>query len=417
MPKRNRFAERRLIMKQIRFGVIGLGQRGSGLIKAALLQVPEIEIVTVCDVYPERVKEAQTLIKSRTGKEPCGTQLYADILADKEVDAVLISTAWEYHAEIAIAAMKAGKAVALEVGGAYSENDLWNLVRTQESTQVPFMFMENCCFDRNETMAMNMAKAGKFGTIVHCSGMYGHDLRSEIAGGNVNKHYRLRNYIARNCENYPTHELGPIAQILGINRGNRILTVTSVASKACGMKEYVEANPQSDPSLKNAEFKQGDIVDTILKCSNGETICIKLDTTLPRFYSRAFTVEGTKGRYEQNTNTVFFEGEQKEEFWTPAQSYKQYFNNAEAYEKDYLPDYWKKITPEQLAAGHGGMDYFEFRAFADCYLDGKEMPVDVYDAACWMAVSYLSEQSIACGGAPMTMPDFTCGKWLIRKPL
>ena len=44
------------------------------------------------------------------------------------------------------------------------------------------------------------------------------------------------------------------------------------------------------------------------------------------------------------------------------------------------------------------------------------MPIDVYDAAAWMAVSALSEQSIALGGAPVAFPDFTGGAWVTRKP-
>ena len=47
---------------------------------------------------------------------------------------------------------------------------------------------------------------------------------------------------------------------------------------------------------------------------------------------------------------------------------------------------------------------------------GGEMPIDVYDAAVWMSVTVLSEQSIAQGGAPVSIPDFTRGKWIRPKP-
>ena len=52
----------------------------------------------------------------------------------------------------------------------------------------------------------------------------------------------------------------------------------------------------------------------------------------------------------------------------------------------------------------------------DAYKSGKEMPIDVYDSAAWMAITALSEQSIALGGAAVSVPDFTNGKWLLREP-
>lgn len=126
-------------------------------------------------------------------------------------------------------------------------------------------------------------------------------------GGNVNRHYRLNNYMHRNCENYPTHELGPIAKILGINRGNRMISLVSVASKAAGLREFAKTDKNPDKSLENATFRQGDIVNTVITCANGETISLKLDTTLPKYYSREFTVRGTKGLCLQEANMVFLE--------------------------------------------------------------------------------------------------------------
>ena len=59
----------------------------------------------------------------------------------------------------------------------------------------------------------------------------------------------------------------------------------------------------------------------------------------------------------------------------------------------------------------------EFKAFFTALREGKEPPIDVYDAAAWMCISALSEASIAAGGAPQEIPDFTNGKWLLRKTL
>lgn len=393
--------------------VVGLGGRGRSLTRNVLLNNADINIVAVCDLYEDRVQMTLDLVKEKGG-EAKGYLDYKEAISNEKLDAVYVFTGWEYHTEIAIYAMEHGIAVASEVGCEYSLENLFKLVEVQEKTGVPYMFMENCCYDRNELLATAMARKGMFGEIVHCAGAYGHDLRKEVSYGIKNRHYRFKNYENRNLENYPTHELGPIARLLNINRGNRIVSVSSFASKSAGLKEYIKNCEDADDIMKNAEFKQGDIVTTVLTCQNGETILLRLDTTLPRSYSREFTVRGTKGLYLQETNTVYLDGEQ--EYWQPVDFNRETLDNAKKYEEEFLPDIWKNITPEEMQRGHGGMDWFVYKAFADNLQKGTPMPIDVYDGATWMAVSVLSEMSIANGGAPQLMPDFTKGKWHLRKP-
>ncbi len=334
---------------------------------------------------------------------------YKEALAIDGVQAAFVFSDWSTHTEIAIYAMKKGIAVASEVGSEYSLENCFALVRTQEETGVPYMFMENCCWGKEEVMATAMARKNLFGTIVHCAGSYSHDLRTEIAYGHVNRHYRFDNYAKRCCDNYPTHELGPIAKLLDINRGNRIVSVSSFSSKSAGLEAFIQSRTDATEEMKNTRFLQGDIITTVLCCANGETILLRLDTTLPRSYSRDFTIRGTKGMYMQDTHTVFFDGDNK--YWEPVNYYKDNLNNAAQYEETYLPDFWKNMSPEEMAAGHGGIDWFAYKAFTDALKTGSEMPIDVYDAATWQAVSVLSEISIRQGGAPQAMPDFTNGKW------
>lgn len=392
---------------------VGLGSRGHSLVKNVLLNNDNINIVAVCDLYEDRVERCLETIRER-GKDAKGFTDYKEAIASCKVDAIYVFTGWEFHTEIAIYAMERGIAVASEVGCEYSLENLHRLVETQKRTGTPYMFMENCCYNKDELLATAMARKGMFGTIVHCAGAYGHDLRNEISYGIKNRRYRFKNYENRCLDNYPTHELGPIARLLNINRGNRIVSVSSFASKAVGLKEYIANCEDADDVMKNTQWKQGDIVTTVLTCANGETVILRLDTTLPRSYSREFTVRGTKGLYVQETNTVYLDGEK--EFWEPADFNAQAINNAKKYEEEFLPDIWKNITPEQLERGHGGMDWFVYEAFANALMKGEEMPIDVYDGATWMAVAVLSEMSIAAGGAPQLMPDFTGGKWHLRKP-
>ena len=401
-------------MEKVNIGVIGLGQRGKSLL-GTILALEDAHVGAVCDVYADRRAEAAEKVEKACGEKPAVYEDYRDLLGNSSLDAVLITAGWEEHIKMAIDSMNAGKITAMEVGGAYSIAECWDLVRTYERTGTPVMMMENCCYDRFELLATAMARAGKFGEIVHCHGAYSHDLRDEVMGGHVNRHYRLNNYMRRNCENYPTHELGPIAKLLNINRGNRMLSLVSMASKAAGLKAFAKSDKNPDKSLIGCEFAQGDIVETIIKCAGGETISLKLDTTLPKYYSREFTVRGTKGLANQELDMILLEGEQDfHEFFEPALFTKKYLGNAAGYEKDFLPALWKDITPEEKELGHGGMDYLMFREFFRAVKRGEELPVDVYDAAAWMSISALSECSIARGGAPVDIPDFTDGAWVKR---
>jgi len=396
----------------IKIAVAGLGGRGQDLIAHAILPACAdygIEIAAVYDPYEDRKAEGVRLVQEATGKAPVGVTDYQEILNDPEIKGVIISSAWESHIPLAVAAMKAGKYAAMEVGGAYSLEDCWKLVDAYEETGMHCMLLENCCYGENELMVLNMVRQGIFGEIVHCSGGYHHDLRGEIAGGKENRHYRLRNYLNRNCENYPTHELGPIAKVLDINNGNRMVSLTATASCAKGMHEYIVKTKGADHPLASAEFAQGDIVTTVIKCAKGQTITLVLDTTLPRLYSRAFTVRGTKGSFFEDMNMIFIEGVHKED-WSdgPLQ------DNANAYKKSHAHPLWQNYT---AIGGHGGMDYLVVSAFFESMTTGTRPPIDVYDAAAYMCITALSEESIHKGSAPVAIPDFTRGNWYMREDI
>ncbi len=400
--------------KKIRMGVVGLGMRGffAGEMYPGMIHIlamfDDVELVTVCDEYQDRVDTTIAYMKEHNNIDLKGTTDYMDIVNDSTIDAVAIFCAWEMHVPIAVAAMRAGKAVALEVGGAYSVEDCWRLVRAQEETGSYFMMLENCCYGRVELLALDLVKKGLFGDIVYCTGGYMHDLRGEVSNGEETKHYRLRNYLSRNCDNYPTHELGPICKILDVNRGNRMVSLVSMASKAMGLNEYNKILHGPDHKLAKADFKQGDIVTTIIKCADGQTITLTLDTTLPRpDYSRDFSVRGTRGAYVDQTKSVVIKD-------TPeaVKDHTHITGNVEEYLEKYKHPLWKEYDEQEVKAGHGGMDWHVLRAFVEGYLEGHESPIDVYDATAWMCISALSETSIAQGGHPVEIPDFTNGKWV-----
>ncbi|MBE6656175.1 MAG: Gfo/Idh/MocA family oxidoreductase [Ruminococcaceae bacterium] len=403
--------------KTIKTGVIGLGARGSQLLET-ILACEESEVVALCDLYEDRREKGKKMVEEKLGKSPAVYENYKDLIADENVEAVFVISSWDMHTRMAVESMKAGKITALEVAGAYDIEDCWQLVRTYEETGTPIMLLENCCFDRFELLTSAMAKDGRFGKIVYCHGAYAHELRDEVLGGHVKRHYRLENYMYRNCENYPTHELGPIAKVLGINRGNKMLHLSSVSTRSgVGLETFAKDERNPDPSLRDTKFNQGDIILTTITCAGGEVITLRLDTTLPRSYSREFTLRGTAGFCQQDQNLVMLEEtDNMHETFVPAVMMSKYMDSAEKYAEEYLPDAWKNITEEEKLLGHGGMDYIELKAFFRAALNGEEMPIDVYDAAAWMAITPLSEQSIAMGGTPQPVPDFTRGAWMLREP-
>lgn len=401
-------------MEELNIGIVGLGHRGLGLLKTLLL-VNKAKIVAVSDAYADRVEQALSIIKEECGEEAKGYTDYSQMLKDENVKAVVIASSWDEHIRMAIQSMKAGKITACEVGGAYDVEECWELVRAYEETKSPLMFLENCCFDSFELLSTTLARVGLLGQVVHCHGAYSHDLRDEILGGNVNRHYRLKNYMKRNCENYPTHEIGPIAKLLDITRGNKFTKLVSYASKSVGLEEFTTDERNPDKSLIGTRFAQGDIVTTMIQCANGETVTLTLDTTLPKYYSREFTVRGTKGLCNQETNMVLLESKvNMHEFFYTQQTIEKYLNNAKEFD-NYMPDLWKNISEEEKDAGHGGMDYLMLKTFVNAVLNGEEMPIDVYDMATWSSITALSEQSIVLGGASIAVPDFTRGKWIKRE--
>ena len=393
-------------MKKFRVALIGVGGRGEGLYRVALRFREDAEYVAVCDSYMDRCEYVAKEMEGHGRPRPTLYTDYKECIDNEQLDAVIIATAWEAHLKVSMYAMEKGIAVACEVGGSYSLEALWELVRCYERTKTPIMMIENCCYGRMELLALNMKSKGVLGKIAHCEGGYRHDLREEVTTGAEKRHYRLQQYIHRNCENYPTHEIGPIAKLLDINCGNRFLSLVSVGNTPIGLEEYVK--DKNIESLKDVKFNQSDVITTIIKCQNGETVTITLDTCLPRYYSRGFLVQGTKGMICEENQSVFLQEEWKEEQW----KWKDNFNNIDKYYEKYEHPIWQGYKPGE--EGHGGMDWLVFEGFFDALKEGKPMPIDVYDMATWMSISVLSEQSLATG-QPVTFPDFTDGKWILRE--
>ena len=413
----------------VRVGYIGVGGRGQSHVHDSIT-VGGIEIVSICDINPESLERAKQLIAKGGMKEPKiytgSDHAFEQMLKNEELDAVIIATPWEWHVPMAIASMKAGVPyTGVEVSAANSLEECWDLVNVHEETGKQLMIMENVCYRRDVMAILNMVRTNIFGEVVHCRCGYEHDLRSvkfdllknDLKIGkeaHSEAQWRGLHSVRRNGDLYPTHGLGPIGTYLDINRGNRFLTLSAMATKSRGLHDYVNDHAAKDSVYRNIQFNLGDIVTSMIKCANGETILVTHDTNLPRPYSLGFRVQGTNGiwrgegggDWNDPAQEIYVEGQSKPHVWDPS----------EPWLKKYDHQYWREKGAQAEGAGHGGMDFIMLSNFFDVVRNKKEVPLDAYDAAAWSAVSALSEMSVARGGASVDFPDFTRGQWIKRRP-
>ncbi|MDI9469692.1 MAG: Gfo/Idh/MocA family oxidoreductase [Bacillota bacterium] len=404
----------RPVADDLKIAVIGLGRRSLLLLEHILLPREELHISALCDLLPQRLEAGLDLVEAARGRRPVGYCSYQEMLLTERLDAVLVFSSWENHLPATLFAMEQKVAVACEVGGAYSVHECWQLVDTYERTRTPVMLLENCCYGRTELALLEMVRAGLFGALVHAEGGYLHDLRNTIGYGEQRQHYRRQNYRLRNADSYPTHALGPIAMYFDINRGNRIVSLASQGGGAWGMEDWARRQPDFAAEAGSVRFAQSDIVKTQLGLAGGQTVTLTLDTTLPRPYSRGLRLAGTRAMYNEENHSIF--EERKAEHADAHFNWRGQWGNADRYVEQYEHPIWSRFLERGVRGGHGGMDWLVFDAFFDTLVSGEEMPIDACDMATWMAVTALSEESLALGGQPLPFPDFTKGQWLLRRP-
>lgn len=421
--------------EKVRVGLIGVGARGLNHLDLCLRR-SDVEVVAIADPDTEfTLPQVRKMIgehygaKRKVAEYTKGPHDYKNLLKRGDIDAVIIATPWEWHTVQAVDAMRAGVTPAVEVCGAADIQECWELVNTSEATGIPVFGMENVNYRRDVLAVLNMVRQGLFGELLHLQGGYQHDLREvkfndgkQLYGGGVEfgdkgvseAKWRTNHSVHRNGDLYPTHGLGPVSNMVNINRGNRLLSLTSVATKSRGLHKYIMDHPKGGPNHPNAkvEFKLGDIVSTLIKTNNGETIMLSHDTNLPRPYSLNFRVQGTNGLWMDDFDSIHIEGKTKPHTWEKAGDPK----DAESYMGKYDHPLWKKYANDASGAGHGGMDWFVINSFIESIKRGTDYQMDVYDLATWYAITPLSEQSILEGGAVQYIPDFTRGRWINRKP-
>jgi predicted dehydrogenase len=321
-----------------------------------------------------------------------------------DVDLVIVATYWQWHAPIGLAAMESGKHAALEVPAVNTMEDCWKIVNTSEKTRKHCLILEECCYGYNETLVLRMTHAGELGDLLYGEGAYLHDLRSILFSDKGEGLWRRTEHTKHDGNLYPTHGLGPVANFMGIQRGDRFTSMVSMSSKQRGLDVYRQETVKAgDPRLAE-RYITGDMNVSLVKTAGGKLITVKHDVVNPRPYSRVNTVSGTKGVFEDYPPRIYVDGQEGGEKYGTLDAWKKYEHPL-----------WKKERENaEKMGGHGGMDFLMLFRLVQCMREGLPPDIDVYDAAAWSVIGPISFDSVAHGGAPMDIPDFTRGHWRDR---
>jgi len=401
-------------LDKVRIGFVGLGQRGPGAVER-MSYIEGVEIVGLCDQYEDRVEKMQQLLEKQglpRAKNYSGSKdAWKQMCENPDIDLIYITTPWSLHTPIAVYAMEHGKHAATEVPAAKTIDECWQLVETSERTRKHCMMLENCCYDFFELLTLNMARQGFFGEIIHGEGAYLHDLRElNFSKTGYAEMWRLKENQRRNGNLYPTHGLGPICQVMNINRGDRMEYLNSMSSNDFLMGKMAAELAAKDSFF--SEFKtdhyRGNTNTTNVRTVKGRTIIIQHDVTSPRPYSRIHLVSGTKGiasKYPEPARIA---------------TAHEWLNDVEMkqLEEKYTPEIVNRIGEmAKKIGGHGGMDFMMDWRLIDCLRNGLPLDEDVYDAALWSSIAPLSEKSVANRSNSVDVPDFTNGAWQTNTPV
>ena len=393
-----------------RVAMIGLGGRGTSLLGNLL--AADAPVVALCDIVKEKAEHAAGMVVAAGQKKPelytIGPHGFEKLLAQKDVDLVLVATPWSWHAEMSIAAMKHGKDVAMEVPGVTTLEDCWKIVRTSEETRKHCLMLENCCYGYNETLILRMIHGGEFGELLYGEGAYIHDLRDELFSNAGEGLWRRTEHTQRDGNLYPSHGLGPVANYMGVERGDRFGNIVSMSSPQRGLDKYRKDHLKPGDPRWGERYICGDMNTSLIKTANGLTITVKHAVSTPHPYDRINLIAGTKGLFQDYPPRIYFDGMNKNEAFGTGEGW------AAAWKQYEHPLWQREGELARKSGGHGGMDFIMLYRLLQCCREGFAPDMDVYDCAAWSAVAPLSVTSVSHGSTPVEFPDFTQGRWRER---
>ena len=411
----------------VRVGFVGLGMRGSDAVER-WTHIPGIQVVALCDYEVQRADACQQALEKASMPRAAvyhGEKGYEELCARNDLDLVYIATDWVHHFPVARCALEHGKHVAVEVPSAMNLHEIWALIDLVEQKRLHCMILENCCYDFFELNSLSMAQQGVFGEVIYAQGAYRHELSpywDKYWNGNPNDRlqWRLRYNKDHRGDVYPTHGLGPIAQVMNIHRGDRMETLVAMDTRSFNGRQLVK-----DRTGEDVEFRNGDHTTTLIRTAQGKVLEIHHNVMTPQPYNRMYQLTGTEGfanKYPREGYAVqgrWLETAEKHAEAAESQKYDQLTGHS------YLTEEQNRMLVERFTSplvtryekkakevgGHGGMDFIMDSRLVYCLQNGLPLDMDIYDLAEWCCLAELGAISMDNGNLPVEVPDFTRGYW------
>lgn len=393
----------------VKVGLIGLGNRGLEHLRLFnLIDQDKVRIQAICDIRADKTSEGLEFLNANGTQRPATYQGSPDawraLTRRDDIDLIVISTPWEDHVSMSLYGLEQGKHIACEVPFAYTLDDCWALIDAAEAAQRHCFMLENVCYGEEELWLLNMAMQGFFGTLTYAECAYIHDLRELLFSQNYYyNQWRLRHNLERDGNLYPTHGLGPVAQYMGIHRGDTFDFLVSMSSRQTGLDEAAKATGTDSEFYNKTGFRHGDINNTLIKTAKSRTILLQHDVVTSRPYSRINMLAGTKAFHTGYPSRISIDGK--------GHGFLKEKDHQELKEA-YRHPLWQKLNDTaKRHGGHGGMDFIMLYRLIDCLNRGLPLDMDVYDGVAWSVVTPLSAVSCELGSIPVRFPDLTRGQW------
>lgn len=377
-----------MMNKKLKIGVVGLKRGQIHALNA--IKASNVELTAICDIDKER---ADSIKKSF----PDSVKVYynhKELCEDSNVDAVVMATPIDVHAETVIDALNAGKHVLSEVIVATTIDDIYRIGEVIKKSKKKYMMAENYCYIRPLLIVENLIKNGKFGEIYYAESDYLKDFQEYNPNFPNIGGWRQKTYFGRKGHPYITHSLGPLLHIMK----EKIKTVSAMA-----------AGHSFDMVADNT-------CTLMLETDKGHLIRLRSSFVSPRpdqvtYYS--FT--GENGCYQApqgptDYHKIFINGECQRGGWNSPGGWKNVYEY-----KDYADSKWKEFWNINEYEGKLDNDTYELydsgalmmlEEFADCVLNDKPVPISFEDAANWTAAGLISADSVNAGSKPLDVPNF-----------
>ncbi len=331
----------------VRIGLIGIGNRGMATIRR-YRHICNAKFTYVCDHDAQRLED----VRHELGDMACVSNI-DEICRNPQIDLVYICTNWDSHAQFAIEALRNDKDVALEIPAATTLEDCERLRKAAEQSKGRVFMLENCCFDPFHLGTLGMAQQGLLGELTHLEGGYIHYL-----GDNAT--------IGLHGNPYPTHGIGPVAQLLGDD------SLASIVSINGG--NYINSS--------------------LLTTEHGKSILLQFDETTPRPYSRLQTVCGTAGYVQKYPQPVVQLGDK---VWTDSE--------AEDYVLQFVAPHYRQLIADGKRLGvENLMNYIMDRELISAVRNEHPFDISLDEALLWSSVIELTAISAANGGQRVMFP-------------